>query len=478
MPPSIDAAPTATSNAEDWTEYPVVNFRIRRGAMLALIEQDIDNVLHRNYRGARSTLTSVSRHELDRLRKIRLLRLQWTLDGTSADYVMEAFVIAGPTVVARISGDLRTAPEAPEHFLDRSLREQGGDDIRKLLQASQVDTEKLVDRLVALISPLAKPKNMVCLGVDVPWPNSTGTPLSTKIRYITDIEKEEEHWKPVDLRDHPAYEDRKELFGRLIEASVPAETASTDAKLAFEQEERENPWTVLLNSDHSGPEAESFSRRAEMDLPGFAGPRAGDAVTIQARKLPFYDQTKVCDLMDWRSGYPRRSRFIAKYEMREHEIVYTHVEPVTWKSRNIYIQNQREKIKLSPEQVRPYLKYFCQHTSSSNGYFKLVEHPDELIWLGLNLRPRQESANFIRPIELWTPEPVLPEGSEGMVGAFLTSGAVIYARTLFRACFIVLESGLVEMVQDNPVGLRIPIVPEIVSEKTHFVHLAREEYDR
>lgn len=48
-------------------------------------------------------------------------------------------------------------------------------------------------------------------------------------------------------------------------------------------------------------------------------------------------------------------------------------------------------------------------------------------------------------------------------------------RALFRSSFAIDTSGMVQMLAGEPVSAWMPIVPEAITEKTHFIYLAHEE---
>ena len=168
---------------------------------------------------------------------------------------------------------------------------------------------------------------------------------------------------------------------------------------------------------------------------------------------------------------------MGEYSMESNVISYERVLPIDWQSRTIIAKNASETLHLKAETVPSYLKFFCQYIRGSDGYFRIIEDPEELAWLGISRDFCRQAANHVHPIELWTPEAVPgPTGDADKQGQgyYLARGWVIYSRALFAAVFLVSESGAVDMIEDQPFGVRLPIVPETISKKTHFIYLLRE----
>lgn len=461
-----------------WEVYDLNSFKARRRALLRMLEADFRLIL----KNAEAVLevSSVHRYQLDDIHKIRLLRIVWTAtsqaaEGTKAGRV-GAYVIAGPAWVARLAGDFTNIGNGTAGFFENARRMFGGDDIVKLLKQSQFGADNLAERLSTIIASLPEDQGVEMVGVSVRWPRSTTSPQRGQLAYKSEYITADYEWRPEFFRKLEDYERRQTFYERLIAASKDADAAHAEAAQAFEEREKAQPWQILLSQDGHSAEGFAFTDRAERDLVGFAPPLEGDPVTIRAIPLPFYDRAKLVELVDRRSGYPRMSRFVAFHNTEGGVMRYNSVRPVDYTSLPMHRTNAEQNIRLTSQTVRPYLKYFCHSLRAQEGLFKVIESSAELNWMGLDATPRRRADEFIKAMTLWTPEGVVTD-DQGTTG-FLVSANVIYANRLAHSVFLVNQDGIVMMLDDDALGFRLPIVPEMLSEKTHFVHLARSEGDR
>jgi hypothetical protein len=308
------------------------------------------------------------------------------------------------------------------------------------------------------------------------WRSGTATPQHT-LNYEGTVEERTPPDRPEAIE---ASDPRSAMFFKAFQPHVlDFEQVRSEAARDYAKREVENPWRDLFRATMT-EEGQSFCRQAHRDLIGFSSPRDGQAVVIRARRLPFYKATDLIDILDKRGGYPRVARFLADFQVdTAAKVQYTRVQPINWNALPIHSKNRKEGLTLTKDTVRPYVDFFCQYIGAEDGYFRLVESTDVLSWIGVRRSLQKAAAKHIRPLELWTPAAVEIPGVRLPLYTgdywFLVSSTVVYARGLFRSWFAINVDGFAEMIEDDPVGERLPIVPEAISETTHFVYISREE---
>tara|TARA_R110002051_G_scaffold67814_4_gene122485 strand:- start:10879 stop:12324 length:1446 start_codon:yes stop_codon:yes gene_type:complete len=471
-----------------WEEQDLDRVRTRRKALLSLLEADISLLMNGAGTGSADLkLEQALRLEAASLSKVRLWHFVWSLPkGTrlaglaagSEPQFVDAFVLAGPASLARIAGAFRK-PDFSASDLYAARQTLGGDDVRRYVGSLGSEAGEVTSRLIECLKTADRREGAICLGMDLAWPNSIGTDQENKLAFTAEIADGNADWSPASLRQNKMLAANKDFVEALIAASVATrEDVSTAARRDRERREKEEPLRMLFDGNSVSSEVLSFNSRAEADLVGFSGPVEGEAVVLKVAELPFYKRTRLIDMLDRRSGYPKLASFMGEYSMESNVISYERVLPIDWQSRTIFAKNASETLHLKAETVPSYLKFFCQYIKGSDGYFRIIEDPDELSWLGISKDAYRRAANHIHPIELWTPEAVPdPAGDAARQGQgyYLARGWVIYSRALFAAVFLVSETGAVQMIEDQPFSAQLPIVPETISKKTHFFYLLREE---
>jgi hypothetical protein len=122
----------------------------------------------------------------------------------------------------------------------------------------------------------------------------------------------------------------------------------------------------------------------------------------------------------------------------------------------IHEVNARAPIKLSRSNVLSYLAFFCYFVRGKEGPFYLLESMDDPSVADLTTIPDDGSvlAMAKRVIE-GTIRPVTLEGVDGR-GHFLCHGAVFYSNAIFFSNFTVQPTGLIEMLDDEPIAADLP----------------------
>lgn len=491
-----------------WQEQDLDRVRIRRRALLSLLEADISLLMDGAKAGSGDlTLEQALRVDVASLSKVRLWHFTWSLPAgarlgniaaDSETGLVEAFVLAGPTSLARIAGNSSVADFSPRELF-AARQTLGGDDVQRYIASLGSEADEITSRLIEYLKTAHRKDGSICVGADLAWPNSVGRNQENDLAFTTEITADSADWTPAELRKAETYAAIKDFFDKLTAASIGAyqevsakdlvekliaasagtrQEVSAAAIRDRERRDKEEPLRMLFDGNLISGEVQSFNSRAEADLVGFSGPTEGEAVVLRVAELPFYKCTRLIDMLDRRSGYPKIARFIGEYSMRGDDIHYERVLPIDWNVRTILDKNASEGLHLTANMIPSYLEFFCQYITSSDGYFRIIEHAAVLSWLGINRDASRRVATLVHPIELWTPEPVRAGPTGGAItqgpGFYLARSWVIYSRALFAAVFLVCENGRVQMIDDKPFGAQLPIVPEAISEKTHFIYLLRE----
>lgn len=115
----------------------------------------------------------------------------------------------------------------------------------------------------------------------------------------------------------------------------------------------------------------------------------------------------------------------------------------------VHEANLRAPVQLTPENVLEYLKFFCFFVRSDEGPFYLLERPDHPI---LTFEPDEETEQMFGVLAR---APSCRGPNE--LGEFPCSAVVFYGAALFEASFLVHPSGMVEMTDDEPIAVHLPV---------------------
>ena len=158
------------------------------------------------------------------------------------------------------------------------------------------------------------------------------------------------------------------------------------------------------------------------------------------RTLPWYDGVRLINLRDKSHESPRLRFYYLKSD--------TGLFRLNGTSPPIHKVNSKTPIKLQPQYVADYLRFFCFFVRGEAGPFYFCEDAaDPLI-------PGAKDEKLRSVIEA-TARPMSYEGTDTL-GKFLVDGVVFYSNAIFIANFAVQPTGMVEMLNDEPIAADLP----------------------
>lgn len=115
----------------------------------------------------------------------------------------------------------------------------------------------------------------------------------------------------------------------------------------------------------------------------------------------------------------------------------------------IHDVNLSAPLRLNAENVLEYLKFFCFFVRGDEGPFYMLERGDHPILTFEIDEATQDTFDAL----------ARPPRCDGVnaVGEYLCSGIVFYGAAIFEASFAVQPSGMVEMLDDDPVEINLPV---------------------
>lgn len=202
-------------------------------------------------------------------------------------------------------------------------------------------------------------------------------------------------------------------------------------------------------------------------------PQQDDARPLAMRRtgnLSFYPQWRAVEvLIQTRRGRALRSLLELAESTTETSKVQlsSHALPPTilldGASPPIHELNGKGALKLTADNALDYLKFFCANVWGDEGAFNVVDKQD--LEDGNNFRRREVLAGFTDEQVKQVKEPLLKgEDEEG----YLVEATIQYAQGLFQANFRVRKDGMIEMLNDEPIGReRKPGSAEIVYDRPY-----------
>ncbi len=257
-----------------------------------------------------------------------------------------------------------------------------------------------------------------------------------------------------------------------IEADV--EAVLHESLKNFERRCSERPWVEILPSEDDalrGEARELFSYINERCL-DYHIPDAwaqlpwtdeiGDELRVLRKTLSFYSGHRHYEIIDRRGGHPRRTEMLFAVANSEVPEGVDRLVPLNGMSATLHKLNAAYKLNLNSTTATEYLDFFCDMVHGDEGLFHIVESIDDAKWRCHSKDQRDVLSDTIRPIRIW---PASDPGKDFMVAdAFLT-----YSDTFFHACFHLYPDGRVAMDDDTSVMVRMGMVPELFTTKTHFL---------
>lgn len=162
--------------------------------------------------------------------------------------------------------------------------------------------------------------------------------------------------------------------------------------------------------------------------------------TVAWRQLPFYDNVVLVRVQDrmWSPGN------LTIYYLTEEGNLYR----LNGTSPPIHEVNAKAPVRLDENNILEYLRFFCFFVRGEEGPFLITESIDQDD-LPKNMDGRTKS------VVEGTARPATYEGKNEQ-GFYLCDAVVFYSNALFIANFAVQPTGMIEMLDDEPVAADLP----------------------
>jgi hypothetical protein len=166
-----------------------------------------------------------------------------------------------------------------------------------------------------------------------------------------------------------------------------------------------------------------------------------DTTEVHWRQLPFYKQVALVRLRDtnWDPSHLGIYYLTNKGELTR----------LDGTSPPIHMMNSEAPIKVTEENVLDYLRFFCFFVRGEEGPFLISETMDSY---GL---PKNMDAATLKAVE-GVLRPATYEGKNAD-GHFLCDAIVFYSNALFLSNFAIQPSGMIEMMEDDPLVTDLPV---------------------
>lgn len=163
--------------------------------------------------------------------------------------------------------------------------------------------------------------------------------------------------------------------------------------------------------------------------------------TVAWRQLPFYDNVVLVRVRDrmWSPGN------LTIYYLTEEGNLYR----LNGTSPPIHEVNAKAPVRLNENNILEYLRFFCFFVRGDEGPFLITESMDQPD-LPKNMDARTKS------VVEGTARPATYEGKNEQ-GKYLCDAVVYYSNALFIANFAVEPTGMIEMLDDEPVAADLPV---------------------
>lgn len=167
---------------------------------------------------------------------------------------------------------------------------------------------------------------------------------------------------------------------------------------------------------------------------------SGSTSNVSWRPLPFYERVVLVRVKD--PAWSPDNLYI--YYLTVDGNLYR----LNGTSPPIHEVNALAPVKITEDNVLEYLRFFCFFVRGEEGPFLIIEdmeNPD----LPKDMDPQSQS------VIQGTVRPATYEGQNEQ-GHFLCDGVVFYSNALFIANFAVQPSGMIEMLDDEPIAVDLP----------------------
>lgn len=166
-----------------------------------------------------------------------------------------------------------------------------------------------------------------------------------------------------------------------------------------------------------------------------------DTTQVHWRLLPFYDQVALIRVKE--PTWPNQNMYV--YYLTDQGNLFR----LNGTSPPIHEVNAKAPIKVTEENVLEYLRFFCFFVRGEEGPFYIAESMEDP-----NM-PR-EMDDTTRSVIEGTIRPASFEGVNDQ-GHFLCDAVVFYSNALFIANFAVQPTGMIEMLDDEPIAADLPV---------------------
>jgi hypothetical protein len=168
---------------------------------------------------------------------------------------------------------------------------------------------------------------------------------------------------------------------------------------------------------------------------------APESTQVSWRSLPFYNGVVLVRVKD--PNWTPRNLYI--YFLTSQGNLYR----LNGTSPPIHEVNAMAPVKLTEENILDYLKFFCFFVRGEEGPFLIAEDmSNPYIPADMDEKTRTVFTGTLRPATY--------EGKNEQ-GYYLCDGIVFYSNALFIANFAVQPTGMIEMLDDDPVAVDLPI---------------------
>ncbi len=168
---------------------------------------------------------------------------------------------------------------------------------------------------------------------------------------------------------------------------------------------------------------------------------SAETTQVSWRSLPFYDEVVLVRVRD-ASWNPKK---LTIYYLTAQGNLYR----LMGTSPPIHEVNSIAPIKVTEDNVLDYLKFFCFFVRGEEGPFLITESIDSPdVPKNLDAQTRAVMEGTIRPATY--------EGRNEQ-GYLLCEGVVFYSNALFIAHFAVQPTGMIEMLDDDPIAADLPV---------------------
>jgi hypothetical protein len=170
-----------------------------------------------------------------------------------------------------------------------------------------------------------------------------------------------------------------------------------------------------------------------------------DSTQVHWRMLPFYETVALIRVKE--PNWANKKLYI--YYLTDKGNLYR----LNGTSPPIHDVNAKAPVKITEQNVLDYLRFFCFFVRGEEGPFYVAESMDDP-----NL-PAGMDAATLSAVE----GTLRPASFEGMSenGHYLCEAVVFYSNALFIANFAVQPSGMIEMIDDQPIAGDLPVRIEV-----------------